>query len=158
MRLALCLAALSCASATPPYFASVANGALRIKGDAVLGPLDTVPIDRLEQQVKRVMGADPSLPLNMSQVAGLPEQALLRILLLAVIGNFTSSAAAAWQQPCSLVVDPSDGSFVLDGGPGRDAQAIKAVVILLLIVQFAVWAQTALREATKTGQAPQKAA
>jgi len=147
MRRVLLLAALSSALATPAYFASVANEALRIKGGAALGPLDTEPITRLEQQVKRVMGADPSLPLNVSEVAGLPEPELLRILFLAVIGNFTSSAAAAWQQPCSLLVDPADGSFVLDDGARRDAQAIKAVVVLLLIVQFGVWAREAQREA-----------
>jgi hypothetical protein len=45
-------------------------------------------------------------------------------------------------------VDPADGGFVLDDGASRDNQALKAVVVLLLIVQFGVWAQAAQREAS----------
>ena len=67
LLLLLLLALSPAARATPAYFASVANQALKFKGGAVLGPdLSVQAVGELEQQVKRVMGADPSLPLNVT--------------------------------------------------------------------------------------------
>jgi hypothetical protein len=110
----------------------------------MLGPLDTAPILRLEQQVKRVMAADPSLPLNVSAALALPEEAMLKILLLAVLGNFTSSAAASWQQPCSILLDPADGRFVRADGGSLENSALRVVVLLLMLIEFGRWAQASL--------------
>jgi hypothetical protein len=112
-----------------------------------LGALDTVPIARLEQQVKRVMGADPSLPLNVSGVLDMAEPDLLRVLLLAVLGHFTTAAASGWQQPCALEEDPLAGSFVRRADDGLEGTALRVVVILLMLVEFGRWAQASLREA-----------
>lgn len=142
-----CLVALvlvRCA-ATPPYFASVANSVLRTRGGVMLGRLDTAPIMRLEQQVKRVLAADPSLPLNVTQAATLPEEALLKILLLAVLGNFTSSAAASWEQPCSILLDPVDGRFVRADSSSLENSALRVIVLLLMLVEFGRWGQASLR-------------
>lgn len=149
----LVLASLGSA-ATPPYFATVANSVLRMRGGATLGPLDTAPIMRLEQQVKRVLGADPSQPLNVSDALALREDALLKILLLAVLGNFTSSAAASWQQPCSILVDPEDGRFVREDGDGQERSALIVVVLLLMLVEFGRWAQASLAQIRAESDAP----
>jgi len=147
-RACLLLCALAAVSSTPAYFADVANSCLRMRGGALLGPLDTVPIARLEQQVKRVMGADPSLPLNVTGLLDLPEPDLLRLLLLAVLGNFSTAAASGWQQPCAFEVDPTAGAFVLRADDGLEETALRVVVILLMLVEFGRWAQASLREAT----------
>lgn len=133
-------------AATPPYFASVANSVLRLRGGALLGPLNTAPILRLEQQVKRVLGADPSQPLNVSDAQALPEDAILKILLLAVLGNFTSSAAASWEQPCSILLDPEDGRFVRADREGQERTALMVVVLLLMLVEFGRWARASLAQ------------
>jgi hypothetical protein len=146
-RAGLLVCALAVCAGTPSYFADVANSCLRMRGGVQLGALDTVPIARLEQQVKRVMGADPSLPLNVSGVLDMAEPDLLRVLLLAVLGNFTTAAASGWQQPCALEVDPLAGSFVRRADDGLEGTALRVVVILLMLVEFGRWAQASLREA-----------
>ena len=78
---------LAGARAAPEYFASVANQALRLQGGPLLGgDMHAEAVLGLEQQVKRVMGADPSLDLNVSALRDRPDPELLRILLLAVLG------------------------------------------------------------------------
>jgi hypothetical protein len=129
-----------CALATPDYFAEEANRALRLDGGAVFGrDLSISAVAALEQQVKRVMGADPSLDLNVSAVRDLSDQALLRILFLAILGNYTSAAAEEWQQPCRLVVDPKNGAIRLQDPPPVASLALKIVVALLVAVQFKKW-------------------
>ena len=126
--------------AAPEYFAAVANQALRLEGGAVLGrDLGVRAVTELEQQVKRIMGADPALELNVSSVRGLSEPELLRILFLAVLGNFTSAAAANWQQPCSLVVDTHTGLVRVQDMQPIASLALKVVVTLLVAVQFKQW-------------------
>ena len=90
----------------------------------------------LEQQVKRVMGADPALDLNVSALRDRPDPELLRILFLAVLGNFTSAGAPEWNQPCSLVVDPTTGLVALHEAPQNESLALKVVVILLVAVEM----------------------
>ncbi len=126
--------------ATPAYFASVANQALRLKGGASFGgDLSVRAALELEQQVKRVMGADPALDLNVSALRGRPNTELLRILFLAVLGNFTSAAGAGWHQPCSLVVSPETGLVALHEPAPLASLAQKAVVVLLIAVQVRQW-------------------
>jgi hypothetical protein len=126
--------------ATPAYFASVANQALRLRGGAVFGPdLSLSAVSELEQQVKRVMGVDPSHPLNVSALRDQDDPELLRILFLAVLGNFTSLAADQWQAPCSLVLDPRTGRFTVEDQPSLPSLALKVIVMLLVAVQFKQW-------------------
>lgn len=93
-------------------------------------------VSALEQQVKRVMGADPALDLNVSALRDRPDPELLRILFLAVLGNFTSAAAPEWNQPCRLVVDPTTGVVTLHDSRQVESLALKVVVILLVAVEL----------------------
>jgi hypothetical protein len=128
------------AEATPEYFTNVANQALRLDGGPVFGQdLGLRAVNELEQQVKRVIGADPALDLNVSSVRGLSDPELLRILFLAVMGNFTSAAGAGWQQPCSLVVDSQSGLIRVHDSIPVASLALKVVVTLLVAVQFKQW-------------------
>jgi hypothetical protein len=137
MRCALAWLWLVCAAATPEYFASVANQALRLQGGALLGgDMNVHAVQELEQQVKRVMGSDPALDLNVSSLRDRPDTELLRILFLAVLGNYTSAAGPEWNQPCRLVVDPATGLVALHESPPAVSVALKVVVILLVAVQM----------------------
>lgn len=125
------------ARAAPEYFMSVANQALRLQGGVKLGEDAHVRVvAELEQQVKRVMGADPALELNVSSLRDRADPELLRVLLLAVLGNFTSAAAPDWNQPCRLVVDPLSGRIALQETPPAASVALKTVVVLLVAVQL----------------------
>ena len=135
---------LTLCAGTPSYFPTVANQALKIKGDARFGTdLSLQAVFQLEQQVKRVMGADPAKELNVSAIRALPDPELLRLLLLAVMGNYTSGASSDWQRPCSLVIDPRTGLVALDDPPALASLAQKVVLILLVAVQFKLWVDEA---------------
>ncbi len=139
VAIALVFCAHSCVQpcrATPSYFSTVANQVLRMQGGARLGgDLDVSAIYQLEQQVKRVMGADPSSNLNVSALRDAPETELLRLLFLALLGNFTSAAGADWNRPCSLVVDPMTGLVRLQEPAPMETLALKIVLVLLVAVQ-----------------------
>jgi hypothetical protein len=158
LLMAMILMTSSECESTPAYFASVANQVLRLEGGPLLGGGSLRAVSGLEQQVKRVMGADPALDLNVSSLRELQDPDLLRILFLAVLGNFTSAAAGDWQQPCQLVVDTHSGLIrVLDTLPVASL-ALKVVVTLLVAVQFKQWVsdvrakQAATPEAASNGQ------
>ena len=128
----------ACSSyAAPDYFPSVADQVFRVQGRAKIGSdTQTLAVRELEQQVKRVMAADPALPLNVSSLRDRPDPELLRILLLAVLGNYTSAISQDWGQPCRLVVDPLSGSIQLEDEPPTESIALKVVVVLLVAVQI----------------------
>lgn len=132
------------AHATPAYFSTVANRVLRLQGGARLteaggGDLKVQAVVELEKQVKRVMGADPAAELNVSALRDRPDTELLRILFLAVLGNFTSAAGTEWNRPCSLVVDPESGRVALENQPPLASLALKVVLVLLVAVQIKQW-------------------
>jgi len=136
-RLVMLLLLASEARGTPEYFASVANQALRLQGGALIGgDMHVNAVRELEQQVKRVMGADPGLDLNVSALRERPDPELLRILFLAVLGNYTSAATPEWNRPCSLVVDPSTGLVAVQDAPPVVSLSLKVVVVLLVAVQL----------------------
>ena len=85
------------------------------------------------------MGADPAADLNVSALRDRPDPELLRVLLLAVLGNFTSAASSSWQSPCSLVVDPRTGLVALEDKPALASLAQKVIIMLLVAVQFKQW-------------------
>lgn len=137
-----CLLYVVHASAAPAYFASVANQALRLRGGPAFGPdLSVQAVGALEQQVKRVLGDDPAQPLNVSSLRARSDPELLRVLLLAVLGNFTSAAGDAWGRPCNLVVDPRTGLVALEDTPALASLAQKVVLMLLVAVQFKQWVE-----------------
>jgi hypothetical protein len=140
LPLVLALLVPAAARATPPYFAPVANQALKMQGGVEFGPdLSLHAVSMLETHVKRVMGADPALPLNVSALRDRDDPELLRVLLLAVLGNFTSAASSSWQSPCSLVVDPRTGLVALEDKPALASLAQKVIIMLLVAVQFKQW-------------------
>jgi len=144
MRELFLLLCAALAGGTPPYFATVANQALRLKGDARFGTdMSVQAVVELERQVKRVLGSDPARDLNVSATRSLPEPELLRILLLAVLGNYTSAAGSGWQRPCSLVVDPRTGLVGHEEPPALASLTQKVVMMLLVAVQFKRWVDDA---------------
>ena len=120
--------------AAPDFFASVANSALSMKGGATLASLDSIPIARLEQQVKRIVGADPSLPLNLTSARDLSDPALLRALLLA--GGAATDLGMDEVRGLHVLYDEPYG-HATDAAALRAAAAAKACTHLVLAAQRA---------------------
>lgn len=105
-----------------------------------MGGLNSVAVLGLEQQLKRVVGADPALDLNLTWVRGLGDGELVRLLLLATLGNFTTGVGAGWQRPCTIVAVPGTGELVVDASQvsSNDA-ALRVLLVILCAVLFKRW-------------------
>ena len=102
------LLGLSCVSADfPAYYLTEIQSVLTFADGSGLSTLDTRAVYALTQQVKRVIGADPGLDLNVSWIRELDDPTLLRLALQAVLGNMTAGTGPGWQQPCTIVCLPT---------------------------------------------------
>jgi len=134
----------------PPYYAQVLSDAVGFLGGATADPdgsyvLGSRAALALEQQLKRVIGADEAKGLNLTQVRALPDAALYRLLTLAAVGNFTSARASSWQQPVSVSVVPETGLFVLSTPGGSSDQALRVLLLIMCAVMFKRWMEDEAR-------------
>lgn len=89
----------------------------------------------IEQALKRAAGLDPRLDLNLTAVRNLPADDLYRLLVLAAVGNFTSSAAESWQQDCRVVLKAETGLFATERQGEENTLALKVLVVVLCALQ-----------------------
>ena len=140
----------------PLYYGQVLSEAVGFHGGATPDPdgsyvLGSRAALALEQQLKRVIGADESKDLNLTQVRELPDFEIYRLLTLAALGNFTTARASGWQQPVSVSVVPETGLFVVSGAGGSSDAALRVLLLIMCAVMFKRWMED---EATaQTGEA-----
>lgn len=154
VRLALICVGLACwpgaRAELPPYYAQVLSDAVGFHGGATADPdgsyvLGSRAALALEQQLKRVLGADEAKDLNLTQVRALPDAALYRLLTLAAVGNFTSARASGWQQPASVSVVPETGLFVLSSPGSSSDEALRVLLLIMCAVMFKRWMEDEAR-------------
>ena len=131
-------------AALPAYYGQVLSSTVGFLGGATADPEGSYVMGSgaalaLEQQLKRVIGADPSLGLNITDVRGLPDFDLYRLLTLAAIGNFTTARASSWQQPVSVSVVPETGLFVINGDAASSDAALRVLLLIMCAVMFKRW-------------------
>ena len=88
-----------------------------------------------------MIGADPSLDLNVSSIRALDDPTLLRLALQAVVGNLTAGTGPGWQQPCAIVLDPATGALVATQGLGAVDVALRVFVLGLCVLHFWRWTE-----------------
>jgi hypothetical protein len=145
-------------AALPLYYGQVLSEAVGFHGGATPDPdgsyvLGSRAALALEQQLKRVIGADESKDLNMTQVRGLPDFELYRLLTLAALGNFTTARAPGWQQPVRVSVVPETGLFVVSGTGGSSDAALRVLLLIMCAVMFKRWMEDEAAAQAMEGQA-----
>lgn len=128
-----------CVTALSPLLIPMANEVYILQGGAKLSETNTKVAFSLEQQVKRVAAMDPALDFNVSYIRDLPDKDLVRILLLAVLGNFTTAQGGDWAKPCSLSIDKNTGNVQIHDTTGQDTAALKVLLVLLCLIQIRQW-------------------
>ena len=141
------------AAALPAYYGQVLSSTVGFLGGATADQEGSYVMGSgaalaLEQQLKRVIGADPSLGLNITDVRGLPDFDLYRLLTLAAIGNFTTARAAPWRQPLTVSVVPETGLFVIDGDAASSDAALRVLLLIMCAVMFKRWMEDEARALT----------
>lgn len=167
LRVSACLMACLALACThravgelPYYYAQILSDTVGFHGGATADPdgayvLGSRAALALEQQLKRVIGADEAKDLNLTQVRALPDAALYRLLTLAAVGNFTSARASSWQQPVSVSVVPETGLFVLSSPGSSSDEALRVLLLIMCAVMFKRWMEDEARaQAAEAGVAP----
>ena len=142
MYMSICLVMIPAHAVLPDYFLSVLKSTVKFRGGGTVTDLGTTAVFTMEQMLKRVTGIDPSLSFNMSDVRSKADPELMRLLLLAVIGNFTTGAEHSWQQPCSIVADPATGRLAVDNSSSSNTDvALRVLVVILCVIHFKRWVE-----------------
>ena len=137
-------------AALPQYYGQVLAETVGLQGGSTADPdgsyvLGSRAALALEQQLKRVIGAPEREDLNITQVRGLPDFQLYRLLTLAALGNFTTARASGWQQPVQVMVVPETGLFVLSGAGGSSDAALRVLLLIMCGVMFKRWMEDEAR-------------
>jgi len=119
----------------PDDMPAIIGRAIRLRHGGALVKMSDIASLNVEQGLKKVVGMDPKLDFNMTMVRGLPDAELYRLLVLAAVGNFTSSASDPWQQDCRVVWDAETGYFLSQRQNEENTMALKVLVVILCALQ-----------------------
>ena len=94
-------------------------------------------VEYVEDLLRRLVGANPAGPLDLSAVRALPQDRFLGLLFRAVAGNFISGPSALRSDVCRLEADQVTGTIEVtrDGG---DNEAVLTVIALILLCVLAI--------------------
>ena len=114
---------------TKGLFLRVYASVFSLKDGSQLDDTDTRAVDTLRASVQRLLGVGTGAD-TLSAARRSSDEELLRILFLAVAGEFTvSQSPSALPQRCALVVDASSGELVL-----RDSTVTQSVILEVLLI------------------------
>ena len=124
--LLLTLPFISCVD--PSLLYSTYTSTFRLRDGSSLSSVDSASIQSMRESLHRVLAN--SSDDFVATARSLPDDALLRLLFLAVAGNLTvDQGSSAIPQKCGIVVDPGSGSLVF-----RDNTATQSVILEVLLI------------------------
>lgn len=101
----------------------------RLRDGSSLLSVNSAALDAMRGSVERLLAVGEGVDW-LTHTRTLPDDRLVRILLLAVAGNFTvDQSPSAIPQRCGIVVDPGSGALVL-----RDNAAAQSVILEVLLI------------------------
>lgn len=132
------------AASLPPYpnsnlFYDVYTDVFTMRDGSELGVSESRAVDAMQGSVQRLLAVDTNTDL-LDTARSLPDEALLRILFLAVAGNFTTyQSPSALPQTCALVVDPVSGGFVLKDVGSTQSVILEILLIISIVCLLKAW-------------------
>jgi len=107
----------------------VYSDVFKLSDGSRLGGGGSKALDAIQGGVRRLLavGVDSDV---FEAARALPDEELLRILFLAVVGGVaTDQSPSAFPQKCALVVDPGSGGFTI-----KDAGTTQSVILEVLLI------------------------
>lgn len=102
-------------------------------GSFLMG-LSLASTSELNSQVRRILGIPADESWNTTLVRELSDARLTEMLLLALVGNFTSASSATWEQPCKIVIDPSTGKLQVSDLRSTTEDLLRVLLFALIIL------------------------
>lgn len=110
-------------------FHEVYSDVFTMRDGSKLDGSESKAVDAMQGSVQRLLAVGTGEDL-LGAARALPDEELLRILFLAVVGNFTTDQSpSALPQKCALVVDPVSGGFVM-----KDVSTTQSVILEVLLL------------------------
>jgi hypothetical protein len=125
----------------PPMvlFQQVYSDIFRLSDGSRLGGGDSRAVDAMQSSVQRLLAAGSGADL-LGVARDLPDEDLLRVLFLAVVGNFTTDQSpSALPQRCALVVDAASGRFVLKDSGSTQSVILEVLLIVSIVCLVRAW-------------------
>lgn len=120
-------------------FLEVFGGVFSLRDGSLLDSTDTRAFDTIRASVRRLL--DTGRETDVLAVArGASDETLLRVLFLAVAGEFTvSRSPSALPQRCALVVDASSGALVLKDSAVTQSVILEVLLIVSIVCLLRAW-------------------
>ena len=136
---ALCLRNAT-ASDPPGLFLQVYGEIFTLRDGSVLADTDTRALDTIKTSVQRLLGVGPRAGV-LEAARGLPDDELLRVLFLAVAGNFTVAdrGGSGLPQRCALVVDAGTGELALKDRAEAQSVILEVLLIVSIVCLMRTW-------------------
>ena len=120
-------------------FHEVYADVFRLRDGSQLGGVSARAVDAMRSSVQRLLAVGSNTDLT-SVARSLPDEALLRVLFLAVVGNLTTDQSpSALQQRCALVVDAGTGGFVLKDSGTTQSVILEVLLIVSIVCLLRAW-------------------
>lgn len=129
-----------CAQSIPEYlFHQVYDDVFRLRDGSSLGGGWNRAMDAMQGSIQRLLAVGSGAEI-LATARSLSDEDLLRVLFLAVVGNFTTDQSpSALPQKCALVVDPASGSFVLKDVSMTQSIILEVLLIVSIVCLLSAW-------------------
>ena len=109
-------------------------------GSSLVG-MDTRAIGTMLASVQRLLALAPGQDM-LSSARSLPDSEMIRVLFLAVAGNFTvAQTPSALPQRCALVVDGQTGELILRDDKLTQSVILEVLLIVSIVCLMRAWAE-----------------
>ena len=118
---------------------SVYGSVFRLRDGSILANADTSAVNSMLDNSRRLLACRPGDDV-IGTARNASDAAILRILFLAVAGNFTvDQSPSALPQRCGLVTDPMTGALVLRDNSVTRSVILEVLVIVSIVCLLRVW-------------------
>lgn len=93
-------------------------------------------VQELNSQINKILGLPDPLMWSPTMIRNLPDSTLVKLALLATVGNFTSSRAASWEQPCKVVLNADTGLLEVSDLRNKTYDLLRIIVLILCLVHL----------------------
>jgi len=123
----------------PSLMHSVYTDTFRLRDGSVLTAIESTCVSSMRDSLGKLVASNNNNSV-VAQARTLPDDRLLKILMLAVAGNFTvDQGASALPQKCGIVVDPGTGALVLKDRSEAQSVILEVLLIISILCLLRAW-------------------
>ena len=124
----------------PFLMRAVYSRTFRLRDGSVLANVDGAALESMRGNLQRLLAVGDVNAELLPAARALPDDQLLKILLLAVAGNFTvDQSPSALQQQCGIVIDGGNGALILKDSNTAQSVILEVLLIVSIVCLLRAW-------------------